>query len=302
VTDGAGFVRELCIALEHRWQPEELFLLFTAYLDEADTHGPAPTVIMGGFLGTARQWEIFDRRLRALQRRDGFNIFHVKELKSRSGEFAGWADEKCMRLIHDLAALVRDTLAEGLTVHLERDRYLNEYRAPPVPKKMILDSQYGVCFRACMRQLLDIVMADGKRHRLHIVIEKGHVNLGDTIRIFDDLKRRLKVRRGLDVLGTITAARKHEAAPLMVADFLASSYSMIRASQQRGGIDYAAETPAPRKREAGLTFLELLPDALRRLKEDFEADRREAAEAWRSRRAARILIPSEAADSAEQPA
>jgi hypothetical protein len=50
---------------------KERFLLFTAYFDEADTHGPSPTIIMAGFLGHARQWEIFDRRLRALQRRDG---------------------------------------------------------------------------------------------------------------------------------------------------------------------------------------------------------------------------------------
>lgn len=52
-------------------------MLFTAYFDEADTHGPSPTIIMAAFLGHARQWEIFGRRLRALQRRDGFSIFHA---------------------------------------------------------------------------------------------------------------------------------------------------------------------------------------------------------------------------------
>jgi len=260
-------------------------LLFTAYFDEADTHGPSPTVIMAGFLGTARQWEIFERRLRALQRRDVFNIFHVNEFKSKSGEFAGWADAKCMKLINDLTELVRDNLTEGVTVHLEHDRYLNEYRAPPIPKKMTLDSQYGVCFRACMSQLLSIVLADGKRHRLNVVMEGGHPNVGDTMRIFDDLRRRLKQRRGIDPLGDIIIAKKYERALLMVADFLASTYSMMRASRERREIDYAAETPEPPKGQAGLTFLELLPDALRRLKEDFEADRQEAAAAWRARRA-----------------
>jgi hypothetical protein len=38
-------------------------LLYTAYFDEADTHGPSPTVIMACFLGHARQWELFGRRL-----------------------------------------------------------------------------------------------------------------------------------------------------------------------------------------------------------------------------------------------
>jgi hypothetical protein len=261
-------------------------LLYTAHFDEADTHGPAPTIIMAGFLGSAPQWEMFGRRLRGLQRRDGFSIFHANEFKAKTGEFAGWDDAKCMKLVNDLTELVRDNLTEGLTVHLERDRYLNEYRASPIPKKMTLDSQYGVCFRACMRQLLEIIWRNGKRHRLDIVIEDGHQNVKDCVRIFDDLKWRLKVRRGIDgLLGKMMIAKKRQSAPLMVADFLASSYSMMRASAQSGGLDYVHETPEPPKRQAGLTFLELLPDALRQLKADFEADRQEAAVAWRARRA-----------------
>jgi hypothetical protein len=176
-------------------------MLYTAYFDEADTHGPSPTIIMAGFLGTAREWQLFDRRLRALQRRDGFTTFHVKEFKRKSGEFALWSDTKCMKLVNDLTELVRDELTEGLTVHLEHERYLSEYRAPPVPKGMRLDSQYGICFRACMRQVLEIVMADGKPHRLDVVIEHGHRNARDTIEIFNDVKRRLKERRGLDPSG-----------------------------------------------------------------------------------------------------
>lgn len=30
-----GFIGELCIALAHRWDPERLFVIFTAYIDEA---------------------------------------------------------------------------------------------------------------------------------------------------------------------------------------------------------------------------------------------------------------------------
>lgn len=259
-------------------------MLYTAYFDEADTHGPSPTIIMGGCLGTSSQWEIFGRRLRALQRRDGFKVFHVNELKAKTGEFSGWPDTKCMKLVEDLTTLVRDHLTEGLTVHLERDRYLSEYRAPPIPRKMSLDSQYGVCFRACMRQVLAIVMEDGKNHRLDVMIEDGHPNVNDCVRIFDDLKWRLRQRRGIDLLGRITVAKKHQAPPLMAADFLASTYSMMRASKAAGGLDYADEAPEAPQGQAGLTFLELLPDALSRLKEDFEADRQEAAAAWRARR------------------
>jgi hypothetical protein len=263
-------------------------VIYTAYFDEANTHGLSPTVIMAAFLGNARQWELFGRRLRALQRRDGFRIFHATEFRRRSGEFSGWSEQKCMRLVHDLTALVRDQLTEGVTVHLERDRYVNEYRSNPKPKKMNLDSQYGVCFRACMAHLIAIVMSDGKRHRLNAIIEAGHPNVQDTVRIFEDLRILQRRRLGVDVLGTIRIAKKAEAAPLMVSDFLGYSYSLMRASKTAGGIDYANEAPMePRKGEAGLTFLELSPGALPRLKEDFERERREAADAWRASRGAR---------------
>jgi hypothetical protein len=287
--DGGGFIRELCIALKHRWIPECWFLLFTAYFDEADTHGETPTIIMAGFLGTARQWQLFERRLTALQRRDRFNIFHVTEFKHRSGEFRGWSEGKRARLIDDLTGLVRDNLTEGLTIHLEHARYIAEYTSLPFPRKMPRDTQYGLCFRACLRRLVDIVLADGKKHRLHVVIERGHRHAGDAVRIFDDTKERLKTRRGIDLLGDFTLARKAERAPLMVGDFLAGTFSMMRATAAAGGVDYKIETQniPIRKRDAGLTFLEFQPGSLQQLKIDWEVDRKERTEAWQTRRQAK---------------
>jgi hypothetical protein len=99
-----------------------------------------------------------------------------------------------------------------------------------------------------MRQVLEIVMADGKPHRLDVVIEHGHRNARDTIEIFNDVKRRLKERRGLDLLGEIVTAKKHERAPLMVADFLASTYFMMRASRA-GGRSTMQSWPLTRQRD-----------------------------------------------------
>ncbi len=88
-------------------------LIFTAYFDESGTHVRTPTVILAAFLGHARQWELFLRRLRGLQERDGFTIFHAKEFKANDGEFRGWSAEKKNRLLSNLAELVRDNLTEG---------------------------------------------------------------------------------------------------------------------------------------------------------------------------------------------
>lgn len=62
------------------------------------------------------------------------------------------------------------------------------------------------------------------------MIEDAHNNVGDCERIFKDLKRRLERRNSAVLLGKISIAKKTEAAPLMLADFLASSYSMMRTS------------------------------------------------------------------------
>jgi hypothetical protein len=94
-------------------------VIYTAYFDESDTHGPSPTVIMACFLANARQWRLFKRRLRALQKSYGFTIFHATEFRNKTDEFFGWSDIKCLRLVSDLTDLVRDNLTEGATVHLE---------------------------------------------------------------------------------------------------------------------------------------------------------------------------------------
>jgi hypothetical protein len=71
-----------------------------------------------------------------------------------------------------------------------------------------------------------------------------------------------------------------------VADFLAGTYLMMRASARAGELDYKKEMPEPTQNEAGLSFLELLPDVLRSLKEDFQRNRERAAAERRARRAA----------------
>jgi|HubBroStandDraft_6_1064221.scaffolds.fasta_scaffold2585913_1 hypothetical protein len=57
---------------------------------------------------------------------------------------------------------------------------------------MRLDSQYGVCFSACMIALIKRVISDRKNHKLHVVIEAGHRNVRDCVRIFDEIKAEIE--------------------------------------------------------------------------------------------------------------
>ena len=73
-------------------------------------------------------------RIKALQRRDDFSVFHAKDFRSLRGEFRGWGPEKCARLVNDLAVTIRDHLKEAVYAVLPRQLYMQEYRSLPFPK------------------------------------------------------------------------------------------------------------------------------------------------------------------------
>lgn len=281
-----GYFEELCVALHHKWQPEANFVIFTAYMDEADTHDREPTIIMSAFLGHAYQWRRFEAKLVKIQREFGFRIFHAKHFKSRSGEFSGWPPEKCKRLIAELTELVSENLTEGLAVHLEYRRFKEEYRASPVPKGMNLDSQYGVCFRACLARIMTVLRDKGRKPTLHIVLERGNPHSGDCERIFNDFKM-LWSENGSEFFGTFTLQDKQSCMPLMVADMLAATYSMMRARKAAGELHpNAYRLKGPQK--GSLAFIELAPDALVNLKLGYEAMRQKRRDFWLAKRRANL--------------
>jgi hypothetical protein len=263
--DGEGFIRELCVALEHRWKPEEFFVLFTAYFDEADTHGAAPHMAMGALLGHAREWELFGRRLKIIQKTEDFKIFHATKFKASKGKFEGWSREKSMRVVNNLTEIIRKNLTEGVLINLPYQRFQDEYRGGVKPKGIALDSQYGVCFRALMTHLVEILRETGNKHRLHVVVERGHPSALNTERVFQEIKQILKIR-GIDLLGDWTLASKEERSELMMADYLVHSYAIMIRPGGSGLTVYADSAPEPKKSDAGLTFLEFQPDSLRDLK------------------------------------
>jgi hypothetical protein len=285
-TENPGFIRELCIALAHRWEPERLFLIFTAYLDEANTDGPKPGMVMAGFLGSGRQWELLSRRLNGLRREYGFKSFHATELKARKHQFKGWSNAKCGRLVEALAGAVRNELTEGVTITLTHQQYMAEYRSTPFPRRMPVLSQFGVCFVTLLDRLLQIVVQQRGKNRLHIVIETGHKNIGAASLIFERKKKELR-KQGVELLGTITRATKSESELLMFADFQAHA-SMLSDRRESIGLPGLTANPirAPKSGEAGLTLIRYHPGTLNKLKEIWLRQQEAAHQDYLNRRAA----------------
>ena len=178
-------------------------MIFTAYLDESGTHDGSNATIIGGFMGVFREEVILGRRLRALQHNYGFTIFHATEFKNRTGDFQGWSDEKGLSLIQDMTDLVATTLSSVVIATLPNDRYRTEYRNTPRPRKVTLDSAYGLCFRMCLVHFLEEM---DKREpirkygsKLNVILEHGHPNAGDaTKRIFEETRHNMMALYGAD--------------------------------------------------------------------------------------------------------
>jgi hypothetical protein len=129
---------------------------------------------------------------------------------------------------------------------------------------MPLDSQYGLCFRMCLYDLIKRLTAERGRHKLHVVIEVGHKNVRDTGRIFNEVKADFEAV-GRHILGTITIAKKSECLEPMIADFQAHMSSISEARVRAGLPGYfdMSRGELPKRGEARLTQIEFMPETFR---------------------------------------
>lgn len=238
------FIGNLCLALAHRWEPERIFMILTAYLDESGTHGGSPVTVMGGILGRADQWARFATAFEQLKQKHGFQLLHTKKFKKRDGDFKGWSAADCVNLVNDLAPITIDSFADLLVMILDNETYETVYRQRTNPKKGRFDSKYGLCFRSCVWHCLEQAYKRRLRKklpRLHVVLESGHRNAGDAERIFYEMKNELR-DSNYDMLETITFADKQTCDPLMMADFVAHTNYWREIEKRAGNVK-----PSPNK-------------------------------------------------------
>jgi hypothetical protein len=203
-------LREISLAVAGRWEPDRLFMLFTAYIDESDTHGPTPDMSMGAMLGSGRQWELFGRGLRGLQRSYGFKVLHAAHFKAREGEFSNWPLPKFRSLFDELGQLVEEHLTEAVSGTLKHDVYKQNFLGVR-PQKMHATSQYGLLFLAILDALTVRVGEKGGNHRLSV----GSKAVTRMRRIQPDYSRSGKpnTRRGELISSNLTHSPRKKKAP-----------------------------------------------------------------------------------------
>jgi hypothetical protein len=215
----SDFIGDLCIALAHRWEPERPFMILTAYFDESGTHSDAEISCMAGFLGNARQWRKFEKRAGKLFKRFRVDVFHTIDVRRTDKDFEGWKVDRKIEFLDEFQHIINETLEEGVSSFITQDDYAY-YRNLKWPKKARPDSKYTILFRACLAHSIrgGPLMSPVIEPSLNIVLEDGHANAGDALRVYNLAKERLGQSKAL---AGLTFGNKKTSLPLAAADLFA---------------------------------------------------------------------------------
>jgi hypothetical protein len=194
---------------------------FTAYFDESGTHAGSPVSVMAGFVGDARQWRKFEKRAAKLFRRFRVDVFHTIDVRRTDKDFDGWTVDRKIEFLDEFQHIINDTLQSGVSSVI-RDADYQYYVNLRWPKKTRHDSKYAIMFRGCLSQIIDSVgnIPNQKEPRLHIVLEDGHTNAQDAVRIYNWAQGRIGQSRAL---AGLTFSNKSDCLPLAAADLFAYS-------------------------------------------------------------------------------
>ena len=182
-----------------------------------------------------------------LRRLYGFKILHMTDFMGGKNEFRGWPDTKKVRFLNEFTALFQsDKMMEGITFRLDREQYKRDFIGLDRPRRVQLDTEYGLCFRNCAYYFAGDAHRRLSHHKkwhetkLHFVLESGHPRSGDAVRVFNEMKEHFE-SAGVTLLGSMSFMRKADSIELMIGDFLAyNAWSMDRAvrNKQAAEVEY----------------------------------------------------------------
>src|SRR3990167_1536726 len=209
-------------------------MILTAYFDESGVHEGSELSLMAGFVGDARQWRKFEKRTSKLFKRFRVDVFHTIDVKRTDKDFQDWKVDKKIEFLDEFSHIINETLERGLAATLKNGDY-DYYRNLYWPKRARRDSSYALLCRACISAVLNSALeiprwsASSSEPRLNIVLESGHRNAPDALRVYNFFRERVGLR-GQRALAGLTFAKKEDCLPLGAADLFAYSLFNLETS------------------------------------------------------------------------
>lgn len=211
----------LALALFHKERADAKLMAMTAYLDESGTHGrQSPTVIVGGFIADVAAWATYEHDLNRLLSDYGVAVFHAKKFRARAGDFKGWSRKKQGQFNVKFLKLIDEHLAHGFSAVLSSEEYDSAYKTGAPLRKIRQDTQYGLCFRVCLWAAARFMKENKEDWPLTVILESGHRNSGDAVRVFTEMQERLLPEYS-NLLGAVAFESKKRCPPLAAADSFA---------------------------------------------------------------------------------
>lgn len=208
------------------------FMILTAYFDESGTHDGSPCTVLAGFIGSTDDWISFEREWGKILKKYDVPYIRAKQLWHRQGPFR-FSEERAGHLWADLLYVIQEhkNIIASKTILNNQDYAMFYWSDGPQPKER-LDTPYALCFKSMLNFHPRFHRDRFTRGSMNFVMEAGHRNEGDALRIFNQIRSDKNIP-WRDSLGSVSFMPKRQSAALQAADLLAywsyqGAYESIR--------------------------------------------------------------------------
>ena len=196
-------------------------MILTAYYDESGTHDGSPVTVLAGFVGSTGDWIKFECEWRKVLKKHGVTHIRAKQLWHRQGPYKGWTTQRAWLLWADLLYVLQENkkIIASKTILKEEDYAIFYWSDGPAPKER-LDTRYALCFRSLMHFHPVFHRDRYVAGSANIVLEAGHRNWNDAVRVFSELKNDKEIP-WRENMGSVSFISKQDSPALQAADMLA---------------------------------------------------------------------------------
>jgi Protein of unknown function (DUF3800) len=229
--------------------------VFTAYYDESGTHKGSPLTVLAGLIGNARDWGYFESEWRKVLLKYDLRYVRAKQLFHRQGPYRKWPKKQIQRLWADLLYVLQEHSGFQISKIVLRDEdYFRSYISDgPYSKTERLDTRYALCVRVALHFLPLINHRWRQEGAMNFVVEAGHKNAGDALRVFSEVKGTSNYEWAHSI-GAMSFGAKGDFPALQAADLISYWFYKTEMIKIANDIDDPFEISPLEKELASLGF------------------------------------------------
>ena len=206
-----------------RFVADRLAMSLKIYIDESGFHegSDAPAMAMGGFLSNEERWTKFEALWRKELDDEGGVTFHMSDLESRLGEFAGWTKDRKHSFICRLLPILNAHAGVGIGVGIRAEDYQALVpRGLAKTTKQYLEMPFVILWGRFLIELSEAAREiDLRGHKIACIFDQNQAMAGLMVETMLGVKR--KYPEQSKWMGSISFEDKKDFLPLQAADFIA---------------------------------------------------------------------------------